>query len=89
MQKNCTKRLLHIGNRQVGMKNTHVMYTQSDTNIPPQILDKNGDIVLSMCKICGAAEQELIDFKNCDEFINKYNHDNQDHDYETQTLYGH
>jgi len=37
----------------------HVLYQKGDKNIPSQLLDVNGDVVLSMCKICGKAESEL------------------------------
>ena len=38
----------------------HVLYQKGDKNIPSQLLDENGDVALSMCKICGKAESELI-----------------------------
>lgn len=39
--------------------NGHVLYEQGDQGIPPSLLDQNGDIVLGVCKVCGAAEIEL------------------------------
>lgn len=37
----------------------HKLYTRKDKNAPGVIKDLNGDIVLSMCKICRKAESEL------------------------------
>lgn len=37
----------------------HRLYMKGDRGVPSQILDRNGDIVLSMCCVCGAAEREL------------------------------
>lgn len=39
--------------------NGHVLYEQGDDNVPNQLKDANGDIVLAQCKVCGAAEIEL------------------------------
>jgi len=41
------------------MKNKHILYTNDDLNVPECLKDRNGDIVLSQCKICGKAEAEL------------------------------
>lgn len=38
---------------------THTCYEKGDEGCPEQILDGNGDIVLSQCKHCGAGESEL------------------------------
>lgn len=45
----------------------HILYTKSnqDANIPDNIIDRNGDIVLDMCKVCRAAEIELIKYPEC------------------------
>jgi len=48
-----------------GFPGQHVLYKKGDFGIPDQILDRNGDVALDCCKICGAAEQELIDVPVC------------------------
>ena len=42
---------------------SHTLYVNGDTNIPSTLLDRNGDVVLDMCKVCGKAESELSE--NC------------------------
>ena len=37
----------------------HVLYKTGDMTAPGAILDRNSEVVLSMCKICGKAEKEL------------------------------
>jgi len=37
----------------------HTLYVNGDKNIPHVLLDRNGDVVLNMCKACGKAESEL------------------------------
>jgi len=37
----------------------HVLYTSQDKDRPKQICDSNGEVVLSLCKICGGAEGAL------------------------------
>lgn len=37
----------------------HILYKDGDNNIPEQILDSNGQVVLAMCKNCDKAEIEL------------------------------
>ena len=39
----------------------HVLYEKGDTDAPESIKDRNGDIVLGLCKRCGAAEADLIE----------------------------
>ncbi len=39
----------------------HQYYTAKDADIPQQICDRNGDVVLSMCKHCRRAEDELTE----------------------------
>ena len=46
----------------------HVLYQDGDTNIPEQITDRNGQVVLSTCRQCGASEIELTEYDNCDSF---------------------
>lgn len=41
------------------MKAEHLFYKTGDACLPPQITDRNGDVVLRMCRVCGAAEAEL------------------------------
>jgi hypothetical protein len=38
---------------------THVLYSGKDKDAPDAIKDRNGVIVLGLCKICGRAEIEL------------------------------
>lgn len=38
---------------------THTCYEKGDEGCPEQVLDANGDVVLSQCKHCGAGESEL------------------------------
>ena len=38
---------------------SHVLYTSDDAEAPEVIKDRNGDIVLCLCKVCGRAEIEL------------------------------
>lgn len=37
----------------------HVLYQQGDLDSPACIRDRNGDVVLGMCRICGKAEAQL------------------------------
>lgn len=37
----------------------HVLYRNGDNDIPASICDRDGQVVLSMCKVCGKAEIEL------------------------------
>ncbi len=37
----------------------HKLYKTGDTDIPEGIKDRNGEVVLDMCKVCGKAESEL------------------------------
>lgn len=39
----------------------HVLYTNNDKDRPEQICDINGQVVLSLCKLCGKGESQLID----------------------------
>jgi hypothetical protein len=38
---------------------SHRLYQKGDANIPDSINDRNGDIVLGLCKVCGCGEIEL------------------------------
>lgn len=40
-------------------KLNHIFYQTGDYNVPCGITDKDGVVVLSLCKICGGAECEL------------------------------
>ena len=46
----------------------HILYETGDKDIPEQLLDNMGQVVLCCCKICGAAEMELINFRTCKEY---------------------
>jgi hypothetical protein len=37
----------------------HDLYKDGDPKIPKQVLDRNGQVVLGLCKRCGKAECEL------------------------------
>lgn len=39
----------------------HVFWKKGDTGLPDCLTDRNGDIVLGMCKVCGQAEADLAD----------------------------
>ena len=42
------------------MKDTgHQLYKHGDKDVPDAIKDRNGDIVLDLCKVCGKGEVEL------------------------------
>ena len=38
---------------------THVLFTSADRDAPDCIRDRNGEVVLGLCKICGRGEIEL------------------------------
>jgi hypothetical protein len=40
-------------------KPVHALYTNADMDKPRAILDRNGEVVLGLCKRCGKAEVEL------------------------------
>ena len=37
----------------------HVLYETKDKDAPDVIRDRNGEVVLGLCKVCGRAEVEL------------------------------
>lgn len=37
----------------------HVLYETTDKDRPKEICDRNGEVVLAMCKLCGKVEAEL------------------------------
>lgn len=37
----------------------HVLYKNKDRDAPEQIKDRNGEVVLACCRLCGKAETEL------------------------------
>lgn len=39
----------------------HVLFKTGDADAPAQILDRNGEVALACCKVCGKAEAELTD----------------------------
>lgn len=39
----------------------HVLYKREDPDVPDTIKDRNGDIVLGLCRICGKGEAELVE----------------------------
>ena len=42
----------------------HVLYERDDADAPDVIKDRNGDITLGLCKVCGKGEAELVE--SCD-----------------------
>lgn len=43
----------------------HTLYTDADKNRPDVICDRNGQVVLDLCKTCGKAEAELLEQPEC------------------------
>ncbi len=41
--------------------NGHILYKKGDVGCPPAILDRNGDVALACCRICGKGEAELTE----------------------------
>lgn len=39
----------------------HILYKDGDKNIPTSIKDRNGEVVLDLCKVCGRGEAELAE----------------------------
>ncbi len=37
----------------------HQLYETGDNDCPKEILDRNGEVALSLCRICGGAESSL------------------------------
>lgn len=37
----------------------HKLYETGDHGVPSAIIDRNGDVVLDLCKICGGAEAAM------------------------------
>jgi hypothetical protein len=56
----------------------HVLYEDGDEDIPEVLQDGYGQVVLSQCRFCKAAEIELTLYLTCEDFANK------DHDDETE-----
>lgn len=46
-------------------KMEHVLYKNGDTDLPDNILDRNGELALHMCRVCGLAESELDNYPTC------------------------
>jgi hypothetical protein len=43
------------------MNTQHILFTRDDLHAPESIKDRNGDIALSLCKVCGRGESELVE----------------------------
>lgn len=41
------------------MHKDHVLYETGDTDVPDSIMDRNGDVVLALCRKCGKGEVQL------------------------------
>ena len=37
----------------------HVLYETGDKDVPDEIIDRNGEVCLALCKVCGGAEASL------------------------------
>lgn len=44
----------------------HELYTTEHPDAPDVIKDRNGQVCLDMCFLCGRAERELVETPNCD-----------------------
>lgn len=44
-----------------GVMSQHILYETSDKDAPDTIKDRNGEVVLGLCKICGRGEAQLIE----------------------------
>lgn len=42
-------------------KVTHTLYKTGDPGAPLSIQDRNGEVVLGLCRVCGRAEAELVE----------------------------
>jgi hypothetical protein len=49
----------HLRTLEKAIADSHNLYKSSDMNVPEAIKDRNGEIVLKLCKDCGRAEAEL------------------------------
>lgn len=38
---------------------THTLFKTGDADAPDAILDRNGEVVLALCRVCGGAEGSL------------------------------
>lgn len=47
----------------------HLLYKDGDACIPDAIKDRNGQVVLSLCTVCGKGEAELVN--RCDPYFEK------------------
>jgi hypothetical protein len=48
------------------MSDRHVLYKTEDADAPAAIKDRNGDVVLALCRNCGRGEIQLEEHPNCD-----------------------
>ena len=44
----------------------HILFEDHDEGVPDCIKDRNGEVCLGMCRLCGAGEQDLLDYPTCD-----------------------
>lgn len=45
-------------------KTQHVLYKTEDKDAPESIKDRNDEVVLSLCRVCGKGEADLEEFCN-------------------------
>lgn len=43
----------------------HVLYETGDKDAPDAVKDRNGEVVLGLCKVCGLAEIQLDETPDC------------------------
>jgi len=43
----------------------HKLYEAFDKDAPSSIKDRNGEVVLALCKVCGLAEYQLDENPEC------------------------
>jgi len=46
----------------------HVLYKDGDVDRPDMICDRNGRTAISCCRLCGAFESDLFNYKTCEEY---------------------
>ena len=44
------------------MNKSHIFYKTSDKDSPEQVLDRNGEVALNLCRVCNQAEGDLEEF---------------------------
>jgi hypothetical protein len=58
IQENATRWMIEQWSK-VKPRKAHDLYKDGDPGAPPAILDRNGQVVLGLCKVCNQAEADL------------------------------